>query len=221
MGQLCGSLSVTLTCIDCGTAPGGFPDTLTLGLDGIDTGILLNGLDVTAPRTFSGTVSPAVSTALLVALADGKLEGTIISSSSAHNNIGLPSDSFTTLTLSGTTLDTTPPFISSVIASPTVLWPPNHKMVRVAVSVSATDDSGAAPVCQIAAVASNEPIDGLGDGDTAPDWEITGALSLNLRAERSGTGNGRIYTITVRCTDGSGNSSTNAAAVAVLKSQGK
>lgn len=62
---------------------------------------------------------------------------------------------------------------------------------------------------------SNEPDDGLGDGDTANDIAITGPLAVNLRAERSGTGNGRIYTMTVRCTDAIGLSSTGTTAVSV------
>ena len=57
------------------------------------------------------------------------------------------------------------------------------------------------PICRIVSVASNEPVNGAGDGNTAPDWEITGALTVNLRAERSGQGVGRLYTITVRCVD--------------------
>jgi hypothetical protein len=56
---------------------------------------------------------------------------------------------------------------------------------------------------QIVAVTSNE----AGDGHTDPDWEITGSLTLNVRAERAGHGTGRIYTITVACTDASGNQS--------------
>jgi hypothetical protein len=42
---------------------------------------------------------------------------------------------------------------------------------------------------------------------------------VNLRAERSDEGVGRTYTITVRCTDGAGNSSQEAATVFVPKSQ--
>ncbi|MBS3905522.1 MAG: hypothetical protein KGZ49_00675, partial [Syntrophaceae bacterium] len=59
----------------------------------------------------------------------------------------------------------------------------------------------------------NEPQDGLGDGDTSPDWtepvidQINGIITLKLRSERSGRGNGRIYTITITAGDASGNRS--------------
>ncbi|HET9433357.1 MAG TPA: T9SS type A sorting domain-containing protein, partial [Chitinophagaceae bacterium] len=49
----------------------------------------------------------------------------------------------------------------------------------------------------------------------APDWEITGHNTVNLRAERSGKGSGRIYTITVECADGSGNKTTSTTEVSV------
>ena len=107
-----------------------------------------------------------------------------------------------------TVQDTTPPTIGSVSAVPNSLWPPNHKMVPVSVSVAVTDACDAHPTCQIVSVTSNEPVNGLGDGDTSPDWVITGPLTLELRAERSGTGTGRIYRITVQCLDHSGNQST-------------
>lgn len=111
--------------------------------------------------------------------------------------------------------DTTPPTIGTVTAGPNTLWPPNHKLVPVTVRVSVTDACDSAPSCRIISVASNEPVDGLGDGDTAPDWIITGPLNVLLRAERSGRGTGRVYTITVECTDPSGNSSTATVGVAV------
>jgi hypothetical protein len=59
----------------------------------------------------------------------------------------------------------------------------------------------------------------LGDGDTAPDWVITGDFTLDLRAERSGTGNGRTYAITVQAVDASGNHSEKTVTVAVPKSK--
>lgn len=119
-----------------------------------------------------------------------------------------------------TVVDTTLPTISSASASPNGLWPPNHKMVSVTVSADASDACDATPVCQITEVTSNEPIDGLGDGDTAPDWEVTGDLSANLRAERSGEGSGRIYTIEIECVDASGNASTTTTTVTVPHDKG-
>ena len=56
-------------------------------------------------------------------------------------------------------------------------------MVPINVSPSVSDcDSGV--TCRIVSVTSNEPVEGLGDGDTSPDWVITGNLT-DLRAERS------------------------------------
>lgn len=107
-----------------------------------------------------------------------------------------------------TVVDTTPPAIAGVSATPNVLWPPNHKMRPVSLSASAADACDPAPpACHLVSVSSNEPVNGLGDGDTAPDWAITGHLAASLRAERSGTGTGRIYTLAVTCTDSAGNSS--------------
>jgi hypothetical protein len=115
--------------------------------------------------------------------------------------------------------DTTPPVIASVTATPNTLWPPNHQMVPIEVTVSVSDVCDAAASCHIKSVSSNEPIDGTGDGNTDPDWIITGPLSVQLRAERAGNKSGRIYTATVECTDGSGNSSTKAVAITVAHDQ--
>jgi hypothetical protein len=117
--------------------------------------------------------------------------------------------------------DFTPPTIDSVSASPDELWPPNHKMRPVEVSVDVEDACDQTPSCRITSVSSNEPENGAGDGNTAPDWDITGDLSLDLRAERSGGGSGRIYTIGVTCTDACGNSSEETATVTVPHNRGK
>ena len=110
--------------------------------------------------------------------------------------------------------DLTPPTIQSLVASPNVLSRPDHRLVAVNLSVSAIDNCG--PVTsKIKSVKSNEPISGLGHGDLSPDWMITGDLTLELRAERSVKGHGRIYTITVETKDAAGNSSTGAVTVTV------
>jgi hypothetical protein len=104
-----------------------------------------------------------------------------------------------------------------VSACPSVLWPPNHKMVKVTVAVDAQDGL----TYRIVNVTCNEPINGPGDGNTQPDWEITGDLTVMLRAERSGAKEGRIYMIHVECTDASGNTATGTVAVMVPHDQGK
>jgi hypothetical protein len=114
-----------------------------------------------------------------------------------------------------TVVDTTPPIIEGLSASPNVLWLANHKMVAVTLGVTVSDNCDPAPKSKIVSVSSNEPVNGTGDGDSAPDWEITGDLTVNLRAERSGTGSGRVYTVTVMCTDAYGNSSTGTINISV------
>ncbi len=120
-----------------------------------------------------------------------------------------------------TVKDTTAPVISSVTASPNTLWPPNHKMMPVQVTAAILDNCTAAPVCKIASVTSNEPDNGLGDGDTANDIVVTGDLTVNLRAERSGTGTGRLYTVNGQCTDAAGNVASWSTTVTVPHDQGK
>jgi hypothetical protein len=118
--------------------------------------------------------------------------------------------------------DTTAPVIVSATPSAGSLWPPNHQMVPVTITIIATDNDDPAPSCAIASVASNEPVSGLGDGDTAPDWQFAAnSRTVNLRAERAGKGTGRIYTITVACSDKSGNSSTKTATVVVPHDQSR
>lgn len=113
-----------------------------------------------------------------------------------------------------TVLDTAVPEITALTATPSVIPQTNHEMVSVVVSASISGCDSTAS-CRIVSVTSNEPDDGLGDGDTATDWTITGELTLDVRAERAGRGTGRVYTITVACTDASGNTSTSTVTVTV------
>jgi hypothetical protein len=124
-------------------------------------------------------------------------------------------------TFNVTARDTTAPNISTLTASPDTIWPPNHEMAAVTLTANATDAVDAAPATRIVSVESNEPVDGTGDGDTAPDWEVTGGLTLNLRAERAGKGDGRIYTVTVESRDDIGNTSTRTVTIVVPKSHAK
>ena len=116
-----------------------------------------------------------------------------------------------------TVRDTNAPVIIGVTPSAATLWPPNHQMVPVSVAVDAVDNCSVVST-EIISVTSSEPV--TGDSDTtSPDWEITGPLTVNLRAERLDSGPGRVYTITVRCVDGAGNTSTRSAQVTVPHDQ--
>lgn len=105
--------------------------------------------------------------------------------------------------------DTRAPAVAMLI-SPTSLWPPNHTMHVVSRGASASDVCDPAPGLAFA-ITSDEPVNGLGDGDTAPDWAVqqTGVstFDVSVRAERSGLGDGRVYTIGAVATDRAGNRS--------------
>jgi hypothetical protein len=117
-----------------------------------------------------------------------------------------------------TVVDTTPPEINAT-ATPSVLWPPNHKYVEVHVSVSVYDVCDPSPTLTFVSVTSNEPDNSVGDGNTVNDIVIINDFTFNLRAERSGTDSGRVYTITYQATDISGNIAMASVTVAVPHNQ--
>src|SRR4030095_6710948 len=94
---------------------------------------------------------------------------------------------------------------------------PTHRLCDMWVGYAAADASGA-PVCALT-VSSNEPVNRTGDGNTSSDWTIfpLDPHRVQLRAERAGTGTGRIYTITATCSDGYGHSTSNSTTVTVPK----
>jgi hypothetical protein len=109
-------------------------------------------------------------------------------------------------TTSVTVVDNTAPVIRHVAASPNILWPPNHKMVRVALRASVNDACGPT-TWRIIGVRCNESANARGDGNTLADWRIADEHTVFLRAERSGSGDSRIYLVKVQATDASGNQS--------------
>ena len=120
-----------------------------------------------------------------------------------------------------TVVDSTAPTIRAASASPSVLWPANHKMVTVNVVARVVDACGPT-TWKITGVTSNEAVNGNGDGNTSPDWLITGDHAVQLRAERAGNGKGRVYSITIQAEDDSGNvSRSKVLTVTVPHSQGK
>lgn len=115
-------------------------------------------------------------------------------------------------------VDTTPPTLTLSV-SPTTLKPPNHKLVTITATLTTSDVCDATPTIKLLSIVSNEPDNGLGDGDQPQD--VQGAAfgtddrTFQLRSERSGKGNGRIYTITYEARDDSGNATVRQATVTV------
>jgi hypothetical protein len=140
--------------------------------------------------------------------------GTNIVTISVSDGLAAPVTCTTTVLVE----DTIPPLILSASVTPNVLWPPNHKFVKVQASAVASDICGDA-TCKIKSITSSEPVRQKGD-NTSPDWKTNGDLGGQLRAERTGKGNGRVYTLTIECTDESGNASTRDVIVTVPHDQG-
>lgn len=118
-------------------------------------------------------------------------------------------------------VDDTPPEIT-VSLDPSTLWPPNHKLIPIQATVVASDNCPGVSFA-LTELVSDEPEDGDGDGNTAPDIADaalgTPDLEFRLRSERAGGGDGRVYTATYTAQDGSGNEAEASDTVEVPKSQ--
>lgn len=109
-------------------------------------------------------------------------------------------------------VDQTPVTVNSIVPSPASIWPPNNRMIDVVVNINSIDNCEGGD-CIITSVSSNESTD-------STDWDITGPNTLKLRAKRNGSGDGRIYTINIECTDASGNVGTHSTQVLVPHDKG-
>jgi hypothetical protein len=103
------------------------------------------------------------------------------------------------------------------------LWPPNHKMIPIHLDFANNcGENVSIAYYYIYNITSNEPDNGLGDGDMANDWQIDmDGQNLFLRAERSGKGTGRIYSFNINGWDQSGNYFSQMVTVTVPHDQGK
>ncbi|HXU61480.1 MAG TPA: endo-1,4-beta-xylanase [Polyangia bacterium] len=124
-----------------------------------------------------------------------------------------------------TVADTTAPQLT--VTAGGVLSPVLHQYITVPLSglVSAATDTCDSTVgvgsVVITKVSSDEADNNNGDGNTVKDIVIAGdCRSVQLRAERAGNMNGRVYTVTLRVRDASGNSTTKTVKMTVPKTDG-
>jgi hypothetical protein len=122
----------------------------------------------------------------------------------------------------GIDIDKTAP-VMSCSANPATLAPPAHQLVPVKVTVQTTDDLSGPAALTLLKVTSSEPDKGLDAADVPGDIQgfVVGTPGVDglLRAERSDTGVGRVYTLTYRGADAAGNTATCQATVTVPLNQ--
>jgi hypothetical protein len=108
--------------------------------------------------------------------------------------------------------------------SPRELWPPNHKLVDVTVTVALADEGAGPAGFVLLEASSSEPDDAGGDGNTTGDvagFDVgTPDTSGWLRAERQGGGPGRVYTLRYGGADRAGHEAACAAHVVVPHDRG-
>jgi uncharacterized repeat protein (TIGR01451 family) len=166
-----------------------------------------NCASVTITRSPSGNTFPVGTTTITWTATDGN-------------------GNSTTATQTITVIDNTPPTITTNGVTPS-MWPPNHKYQTFTPAnfvASVSDNCGGVSVSNvvIAQVTSDETENGNGDGNTLNDIVISSdCKSVQLRSERDGGGNGRVYTITLRLTDTHGNTTTATARVVVPHNPGE
>ena len=211
--------------------PSGNSATATRVVQVVDTTVptlVLNGDAIVTVEAGSAFVDPgAIATDECAGNLSGLINvaGTVNTSVVGTNvltyTVSDPSGNSSTATRIVRVVDTTAPVVAGLSGSQSIISFVNHKMVPITIAGSANDTTDTGVDIRIIKIESNEPVNGLGDGDTGPDWEITGALTCNLRAERSGLGTGRIYTITVQFSDDSGNSALQTVTVTVPRDSGE
>jgi streptogramin lyase len=225
-----GSHTITLTV----TSSGGGSDDDTVNINVVDTqgpAITLLGANPLTVECHTGFIDPGASASDTCA---GDLTGAISVSGSVDPNTPgsyvltySVSDGSHTASVMRTVnvVDTTAPVITLNGQSPS-LWPPDHTYHTFEVTdfvTSASDSCGTGLSISdvfISQVTSDELENSGGDGNTGNDIVIAaGCRSVQLRAERDGGGNGRVYTITFKVRDATGNTTTATAQVTVPKSQ--
>ena len=105
-----------------------------------------------------------------------------------------------------------PPDCSGASPSINTLWPPNHKFASVNI-LGVTDPDGDPVTIIIDSIHQDEPV------GKEPDGMGIGTSTAQVRSERSGKGNGRVYEISFTSEDGQGGSCTGVVYISVPHDQ--
>ncbi len=198
-----------------------------------DVTLIINVVDTTAPAlSLPGNITQAAPQVTFNVTAHDIVDGSVAvtcspasgstfavgttsvqcAATDAHSNTSSGSFTVEITGNGGGGSDTTAPDFLSISASPNSISPPNKQMISVTVTASVHDNTDPMPLVRIFDVTANENI-------LPTDYEITGLLTVKLRADRDGNGSGRVYTIHVEAIDASGNRSTKTVTVTVPHDQ--
>jgi hypothetical protein len=202
-----GTTPVTLTVVDNG------PDHATAhcGANVVVKDMQAPNISCPAAQTVSCTSSSGAAVSITPTVFDNcpAVTSSCVPSSGSTFGFGTTPVTCTATDASGNTnscptsvtVTDVPPVISSVVASPGVLSPPNKKLDPVTILVKDSDVCDAAPVCSISGVSV------AGSPAAASDYSITGPLTLLLRANGNG-GHAKTYIVAVTCSDHHGGSTS-------------
>jgi len=119
-------------------------------------------------------------------------------------------------------IENRPPDCGRAAASRDEIWPPNHQFEAVTVQ-GVTDPNGDPLTITVTGIRQDEALKGNGDGNTCPDGAGVGTSTAMLRAERAGTpkvpGDGRVYQVSFKASDGKGGECSGTVRVCVPHDQ--
>jgi uncharacterized repeat protein (TIGR01451 family) len=171
-------------------------------------GGVCSGAENNRAVTFA-SLAPGASGAItiVVKVKRSVADGAIVSNTATINSATFDPEQGNNTATTATTVSNPPPII--ILKAPITLWSPNHKYhtVTVAQMVESVRDNCPISIDDVVIelVTSDEPDDALGEGNTIDDVVIgADCRSVQLRAERDGTGDGRVYTVTLLLRDGGG-----------------
>lgn len=226
-----GTHTITLTVTSSGGGSDDDDVQITIA-DTIAPVITLNGANPMTVECHTTFVDPGASASdgcagSFPASASGSVNVNVPGSYMITYNASDPSgNAATPVTRTVNVVDTTAPVITVNGLTP-AMWPPNHKYQTFSVTNFVTgvtdscNNSLSISSVVISKVTSDELENSGGDGNTLNDIIIAAnCKSVQLRSERDGNGDGRVYTITFKVTDASGNVGTATATVFVPHSQG-
>ena len=146
------------------------------------------------------------------------VNGTNIINSATASSVTLDRVAANNTTATSTIVSNPPPIVNATVATDT-LSPPNHDLVNVGLTAIASDGACPAPTSFAVSVFSDEDDQSANEPANSPDAKDIGVSALRLRAERSSSGDGRVYLVVVKATDSGGATGFSTVTVVVPQNQ--